>query len=70
MHPCDAKGIFFSEVNVLRGSHTSSPRAAVRHVICVGVGDAADLGATGLVFCAHRMLVLLFYRYKPFFVVF
>ena len=60
MHPCNAKGIFFSEVEVLRGPQSTSPRAAVRHVICVGVGVGADAGAARVVFCAHRMLSFAF----------
>ena len=55
MQPYDAKASFFSEVDVLRAAQSKSPRAAVRHVICVGVGDGADVGVAGLVFCTHRM---------------
>ena len=32
MHPCDAKGIFFSEVEVLRARQSNRPGAVVRHV--------------------------------------
>ena len=60
MHPCDAKGIFFSEVEVLRAHQSKRPVVAEFHVICVGVGDGAHVGADRLVFCAHRTLSFVF----------
>ena len=60
MHPYDAKSNFFSEMDVLRVRQSNSPRAAIRHVICVGVGVGADAGAAGLVFCVNRMLSFAF----------
>ena len=45
MHPCNAKGIFFLEVDVLRAPHTTRPRDAVFHVILDGGGPGACGGA-------------------------
>ena len=48
MHPYDAKSNFFSEVDVLRAPHTSSPVVAEFHVIldflCVGACGGAGIG--------------------------
>ena len=49
MHPCDAKGIFFSEVEVLHASHTKRPGVAVRHVMLAGVAVDARVGAAWVV---------------------
>ena len=44
MHPYDAKSIFFSEVDVLRGPQSTRHRVAYRHVILVGACVAARAG--------------------------
>ena len=49
MHPCDAKGIFFSEVDVLRAGQSKRHRAAEFHVIRVGAGVAARAVAARVV---------------------
>ena len=45
MHPCDAKGIFFSEVEVLRVAQSKRSRAGAFHVVLDGVGPGACGGA-------------------------
>ena len=45
MHPCDAKGSFFSEVEVLRVAQSRSPCAGAFHVIFDGVVVGACGGA-------------------------
>ena len=48
MHPCDAKGIFFSEVEVLRARQSKGPRDAELHVsldcACAGPCSGAGVG--------------------------
>ena len=48
MHPCDAKGIFFSEVEVLRVAQSNRPSAGALHVafdgLCVGPCGVAGVG--------------------------
>jgi len=48
MHHCEAKDIFFSEVDVLRAPHTSSPGAAECHVIRAGANVGARAGAASV----------------------
>ena len=48
MHPCDAKGIFFSEVEVLRAPQ-SKRLVLPFHVIFDGVGVGARVGAARVV---------------------
>ena len=48
MHPCDAKGIFFSEVEVLRAHQSKGPSDVEFHVtfdgLCVGFCGGAGVG--------------------------
>ena len=49
MHSCDAKGIFFSEVHVLRVAQSNLPRDVYRHVIRAGGNVDVRAGAARVV---------------------
>ena len=65
MHPCDAKGIFFSEVEVLRARQSKRSPATYLHVafdgLCVGPCGGAGVGVA-VVFT--ECLLLLFHVYN------
>ena len=65
MHPCDAKGIFFSEVEVLRAPQSKRPLTTYLHVTldCCCVGPCGDVG-TGGGYVPTEYLLLLFHVYK------
>ena len=61
MCPCDAKGMFFSKVEVLRAPQSKRPRVTVLHVALDGVGAAPNAGpvvAVGSVPTEYSLLLL------------
>ena len=49
MHPCDAKGIFFSEVDVLRARQSKGPGDVELHAALDGTCVAPCVGAAAVV---------------------
>jgi len=65
MHPCDAKGIFFSEVEVLRASQNKRPSGGALHVALDGLCVTPCGGAgVGVAFVPTECLLLLFHVYN------
>ena len=65
MHPCDAKGIFFSKVEVLRAGQSKRPLDVELHVAFDGPCAGPCVGAVvGVAFVSTECLLLLFHVYN------